>query len=208
MRNESMNLAKSLLLFSLLSISPLALAQDNKTLTDFNENRQEINRKGMLVLGAWGLGNVLVSGAMLFRTDGIDKRFHTMNVGWGAINLTIAAFSYKAALNSVDGLTLSETLKEQNFIQQVLLFNAGLDLAYIATGFYLRERSLRFETGQPSKFENLRGFGNSLIMQGSFLFVFDLVMFMVHQNHRKTVLTPILDNITLSFNTVGVSFKF
>ena len=51
------------------------------------------------------------------------------------------------------------------------LFNAGLDVGYMATGAYLWERGIRKDS------RGLKGYGQSLILQGGFLFTFDLIMY-------------------------------
>jgi hypothetical protein len=72
-------------------------------------------------------------------------------------------------------LNFAESIREHESIRRILLFNAGLDVGYMATGLYLRERANRAENS-----ERLRGYGNSLLLQGAFLFTFDLIMFAVH----------------------------
>jgi hypothetical protein len=59
-----------------------------------------------------------------------------------------------------------------------------LDIAYISVGFLLRNMALNNQT----KAYQLNGFGNGLILQGSFLFAFDLTAYAVHHHHGKKVL--------------------
>ena len=61
----------------------------------------------MMILGGWALGNMAVSGILLGNTEpasksgwGVTKGYHQMNIGWNAVNLTIAGFGYLAALKS------------------------------------------------------------------------------------------------------------
>ncbi|MBY0425281.1 MAG: hypothetical protein K2Q22_06570, partial [Cytophagales bacterium] len=73
-----------------------------------------------------------------------------------------------------------ETITELNNMQKVYLFNGGLDFAYIATGFCLREWSQN-----NSQYQNvLLGFGNSLILQGGFLMAFDFAMVALHSSQN------------------------
>jgi hypothetical protein len=60
-------------------------------------------------------------------------------------------------------------------MKQVLLFNAGLDVAYIVGGAYLRERG----RSRPDKADQLRGYGKSIMVQGGFLLAFDLVNYVI-----------------------------
>ena len=47
----------------------------------FNTRRIETNRKAMLILGGWALGNMAVSGVKVGNTEGVSKGFHQMNIG-------------------------------------------------------------------------------------------------------------------------------
>ncbi len=64
--------------------------------------------------------------------------------------------------------------------QRLFLINGGIDVAYVATGFFLKYLAPKY----PKNEERLQGYGNSVILQGSFLFVFDLVMYGLHRNLR------------------------
>ena len=97
--------------------------------------------------------------------------------------------------------TLSETVTEQHKIQKVLLFNTGLDLAYMATGVYLIERSKNDLENQ----DRWKGFGQGLILQGGFLFVFDIIQNQLHQKHGKK-LSHFLENINVSVSPLGFSY--
>ncbi|MCK7526178.1 MAG: hypothetical protein MZV64_55535 [Ignavibacteriales bacterium] len=93
--------------------------------------------------------------------------FISLMLCWNVVNLGIAAFGYFNAVNSdPSSMTNLEIIKDFNSLQNLLLLNAGLDVAYIATGFYLKERSKN-----SSSSERLRGYGNSLLLQGGFLLV-------------------------------------
>ena len=80
------------------------------------------------------------------------------------------------------------------------MINAGLDLAYIGTGAWLTQKS-KTTTKKP---ERLEGFGNSLLMQGGFLLLFDGIMFAVHNHHGK-ILNKKLDNISIAAGLLGFS---
>ena len=60
-------------------------------------------------------------------------------------------------------------------MKQVLLFNAGLDVAYFVGGAYLRERS----TTRPDRADQLQGYGKSVMLQGGFLLAFDMVNYVI-----------------------------
>jgi hypothetical protein len=81
-------------------------------------------------------------------------------------------------------LSLSQTLSEQQKTERIFLFNTGLDIAYMTSGFLLRSMALN----NQAKADQLNGFGNGLILQGSFLFAFDLTAFAIHHRQGKQVL--------------------
>lgn len=173
-------------------------------LVSINEKRINTNKKAMLVLGGWGAGNLATGFLLMGQADGSTKHFHQMNAGWGAINLGLATFSYLAsAKTDPASFNTFQTFEEQHKIQKILLFNAGLDLAYITGGLYLRERSNN-PSGNP---ERLRGFGESIILQGSFLFVFDLAVFLLHRRQNQS-LQVLLEGLSFHGNGLGWRMAF
>jgi len=132
--------------------------------------------RGLAVLSAWVVANLVVSGGFLSRADRRHEGyyFHGMNVGWGFVNAALACWGVlQLQFSAPAGLVLAEVFRRQLFNENLFLLNAGLDVAYVMTGFYLR--ALAAAPGQlhPAR---LRGFGRSLWVQGGFLLVFDAVM--------------------------------
>ncbi|MGB3180541.1 MAG: hypothetical protein WBB45_04085 [Cyclobacteriaceae bacterium] len=166
----------------------------------FNERRLQITRTGMLVLGGWAIANLAGNPLLGRGATGTDKYFYQMNTYWNVVNLGLAGFGYYGAATADPGsFTLAETMREQFGIEKLLLVNAGLDVAYIAGGYYLRERGDRLDE------DRWRGYGRSLILQGGFLLAFDAVLFYILNNHGKA-----LDTIITSFRPVpgGLSFAW
>jgi len=142
-----------------------------------NRRRLDINRKGMGALLGWAAGNIGV-GAYGWATAERDRAryFHQMNLMWNGVNAAIGGLGLTQALNEdPEGLNTVETIEKTRSMQQILLFNAGLDVAYVAAGFWLRER------GENRGDARLSGYGDSLLVQGGFLFAFDLVLWGLHQ---------------------------
>jgi hypothetical protein len=153
--------------------SPLA-ANANLTLQDQWQNLLRKEQSGMLVLGSWALVNIGSGLILQGRYQDERRHFHTMNVGWNAVNLGLAGLGYFRAKN-MQNKPVDEYTYAKHYIgtRQTLLLNSGLDLAYMVAGWGLIERSRR-----PEKQSNqLLGFGQSLILQGAFLFIFDLAFF-------------------------------
>lgn len=115
------------------------------------------------------------------------------------VNLVIAGFGYYNALNAGSDLTLLETFAEQKGIENILLLNAGLDVGYMLGGLYLLERSKNVSKRQ----DMLKGFGQSIMLQGGFLFAFDVIMVIVHRNNWKSF-TPIIDSMIMENGKVGL----
>jgi hypothetical protein len=174
-------------------------AQNQIRLLD--ELRVQNQKSGMLVLGSWATINILSSLSLNTRSSGSNRYFHQMNGYWNAVNLMIAAGGFWSA-RLVDPSFL-DVLSEQDKMENILLFNAALDIGYMIGGAYLIERSKRgFSNSQ-----RLKGYGQSIIMQGGFLFVFDLIMIhFMHQNHLRIL--HLTERFSLSLHNSGLSIYF
>ena len=150
----------------------------------FSEQRIRHQKTLGLALGSYALANIAVGSiaAGLVRHSGATgetKYFHRMNVYWNLFNLGIAGAGLLGSRNrNTDGETLGEAIRQHQNMKQVLLFNAGLDVAYVVGGAYLRERG----DNKPDKRDQLRGYGKSVMLQGGFLFAFDLVNYLIFKN--------------------------
>lgn len=195
---------KQLLLISTLLCWGQLLWAQSTPLYDFNQQRLERQQTGMLVLGSWAVVN-LAGGLLLSqKTEGSEHYFHLMNAGWNGVNLAIAGLGYFTALKADPAqFDLYQSLQEQHQFQKVLLFNAGLDIAYVAGGFYLMERSKNATT----KPERLHGFGRSLILQGGFLFAFDLANHLINRSYNKR-LAPMLSILDGQEACLGFVLQF
>ena len=131
------------------------------------------------------------------------KHFHQMNVIWNMVNLGIAIPSYLNAKKQSSNLSFFQTYNEQRRTEKIFLMNAGIDIAYISSGLILNSESKYHKDKSPL----LKGFGHSLILQGSFLLIFDLVSYGIHNKNYKKNLAPILKKIDLSDNGIGIKFK-
>lgn len=193
-----------LILFALLC-STIGFAQSSSDLLLINQDREMLNQKSMLFLGGWSVANIAFSGAMMTQTDESDFYFHQMNVAWNAVNLTIAGFGYwNSKRAKIADYDLSKTIKEQRKIQNILLINSGLDVAYMAAGWYLLDRADQSEDNSNL----MKGYGQSLLLQGGFLLAFDLVQYGLHFR-RNTVLNSFADNIQIQVgNGIGLRYRF
>ncbi|WP_084443799.1 DUF6992 family protein [Hymenobacter roseosalivarius] len=169
----------------------------------FDAERAALDRRGMYVLGAWAVSNVGASGARYFATTGSEKYFHQMNVGWGAVNLALAGVSFLGSSRAPSS-DRAATTKAQLRTENIYLLNTGLDAAYIMGGFYLKERARTRPTQRRQ--DQLKGYGQSLLLQGGFLLAFDGVMFAAHHSHATQRLYPLLSNLRFGPGTVALVF--
>lgn len=132
------------------------------------------------------------------QTSGRTRYVHQMNAMWNVVNLGIAGFGYYGLQNQSTNLSLSETIREFHNFENILLFNAGLDVGYMALGAFLWERGLRKNSNR------LVGYGQSMILQGGFLFTFDLVLYFLSKNQSNLL----LENIQFTGNTLAISIPF
>ncbi|MFP4644939.1 MAG: DUF6992 family protein [Spirochaetales bacterium] len=169
----------------LLMLSPAAVAADERAATDGNRDR--IVRTGMTVLGGWATANIGAGLAgMALSEDSTQRGFWEMNAMWNTVNLGLAGWSLydqwrssSAGAASEAEVTDIETYREESHsFEKVLLFNAGLNFAYMAVGGWMWDRGSRGEgldAGGISA-DRLTGWGQSLVAQGAFLLGFDLTM--------------------------------
>lgn len=141
----------------------------------------------MALLGTWALLNLVVSGYLAKRAElrSEDYYFHLMNIGWNMVNALLAVWGIlRAHPAQVADMTLPESLADQFSFEKILLFNAGLDVAYVCIGSWLRARA----AASPDKPERLAGFGRSLWLQGGFLFLFDVGFYLVYHQYAAGLL--------------------
>lgn len=181
-----------------------AIAQTNE-LTAFNTERLQINKIGMIVLGGWALGNMATSGALLSNPSSNEQaHFYRMNIFWNVVNLGLAIPGLRhAMITDPAALSMVESTAEFNRMNKTLLINAGLDVAYVTGGFLMKEMAKT----RPKKQDILRGYGKSLVLQGGFLIVFDVVLYLALQSKSKG-LTSILDKVSITPESIGLVFKF
>ena len=150
--------------------------------TDFQKEFNSINENLMLSLGSYAVANFAISGAAYFSSeDEYAKRFHEMNVMWNTVNIGLALPGYIKARRGGAPMTRDEMLKAQKKTESIFLFNDVLDVGYIAAGIWMREVA----PNQSDQEDLFKGYGNSLILQGSFLLAFDALAYYIHHTHGK-----------------------
>ena len=164
-----------------------ALAQTLQT-TEFNQLRLQRTRNSMLVLGGWAVANIAVGAVAMGRGNAEQRAFQQMNLGWGIVNLGLAGAGWWTATHTDPAsFDLYNTVREHHRLQKILLFNAGLDVGYVAAGFWMQEKAKTVEKNA----EQWKGFGKSIVLQGAFLLVFDVSAFF-YLNGLESKLQPLI----------------
>lgn len=182
-----------------ISLSVTAFSQVG--LPQFNIERLKITRTGMEVLGSWGAANLISGGIGLATANGEAKYFHQMNLIWGVTNFVIAGTTFLSLRKRPTDISLSESVKQQVGIEKTFLINGGLDLVYISAGVYCLEKA-----NNSSNRDKYKGYGNSLLLQGGGLLLFDAFMYFINTNHGKQ-LYKLLDKVQFSGNSVGFVWR-
>lgn len=168
--------AKYTLLLVALLFGLSLTAQGN---TEVFKTSSDINRTGMMFLGGWALANFAYGGYEWGTNSGSRKYFGQMNVMWNIVNVSIAGFAlYQNYTTDFSLLTPEAMHSKHNQTTNLYLINAGLDILYAAGGWYMIHAA-----SKRNKYSDLlKGYGNSVILQASFLFAFDMIMFFIQKN--------------------------
>ncbi|MEZ4828965.1 MAG: hypothetical protein R3C61_22165 [Bacteroidia bacterium] len=166
----------------LLAVSIMHTACAQPDLSEINARRIQTTRNTMWVLGGWATANIASGLVLRPQAEAHLRYFHEMNIWWNVINLGLATGGFIGTLRQQPGdFDEWQTFREQQKTEQILLFNAGLDLAYITTGIFLTEKA----KNTPSDQLRLKGYGQSLMLQGGFLFLYDLSAFIIHKKQNQ-----------------------
>ncbi|WP_291855296.1 hypothetical protein [Marinilabilia sp.] len=170
---------------------------------EFYSTHLQCQNTGMFILGVWAVANIATGVYGWSRYGGDAKYFHQMNLFWNTVNLGIAGFAlYNNMQTGPLMFGVEEALDEARKIEKILLINSGLDVAYIGTGFLLRNLS----SNSDKRKDLLKGYGKSLILQGSFLLVFDLILYGVLHSSRMDFMEGI--SFSLEESYWGVSWCY
>lgn len=156
----------------------------------------------MKVLAAWAGVNIIQGNISATNAIGSDKHFFRTNAYWNIINLGIAGYGlWYAGQSAKKNYAGPENMLEQQKIEKILLKHAALNTVLVGTGLIMKERGARLNK------EKSTGIGNSLLVQGSFSVIFDLIQYL---NHRKNgqILRKEQGNwqLTSSLNGIGLSY--
>jgi hypothetical protein len=190
---------------SLLLLLMVSTAQGQSEYVEYYGQNLRINNIGMAVLGSWALANISIGAYGWSQNTGQRAYFHQMNLFWNTVNLTIAGIALYSNLTADYALLSGEELLEKQFkTQRLYLINAAVDVGYVSAGFLLKHLATKY----PKNELRLRGYGNSVILQGSFLFVFDLVMYGLLQSRRADFLQQVSLSPMQDAYGLALTFQF
>ncbi len=172
-----MRVLRFLLLGLLLASSALdaQVLQDSIAL-DCDVFRRKTEKRAMVMLSTWSALNLGTGFILSQQTSGWESRFHLSNALWNTVNASIAISSLLRMREERLSGNLVAAVNKLHSAEKAFLFNTGLDLAYMATGWYLTEASKN--QNEIERRDVFLGAGRSLMLQGGFLFVFDLACFL------------------------------
>ena len=195
----------------MLAVLVLALAgpprpapvQDQDQARRFNARRVAIHGGGMGVLTGWSLVNLGLGLGLGFTTDGPARHFHQMNAYWNTVNLALGVGGLVGVRREDRGLALPAAVSRARKHRSLFTWNGALDVLYVTTGAVL------WNLGQTREHERLIGYGASIMLQGGFLFAFDLTMAALHaRNLRRVAAAPIAGVLPGGGLTVGLRGAF
>lgn len=177
------------------------------SLDDINQTRTQYTRHGMLTFTTWTGVNLIGSTIGYFTTKGELKHFFEMNVYFNAVNAAIAVPGIIGAFRAKrTGIDFKQTVKKVQNTKTIYLVNGVLDLSYITAGFWLREAGKNPNRSNSAQ-TRFKGFGSSLIVQGSFLLIYDFIAYGFHTANGNK-LNEHWDTITLSpFTSSGIGIN-
>ena len=198
---------KKLLIFLLLQ-STVICAQPN--LEDIYQKSKKHTLNGMIAFNSWTFSNILANSIAFYQTSNETKYFCEMNVFFNIINAGIGVPGLIAAIKNHkknEQVDFERSFKSIQQLKTIYLVNAVLDISYVTSGFLLREMA----KNQANNMDRFNGYGNSLIMQGAFLLIYDFVMFGIHQANGKK-LDEFWKRVKLSplgpENQLGLSIRY
>lgn len=186
------------------STSRIQIDQSNTILADIQLRQTNFNKTAMISLNSWAVGNIAYGTIANFQTTGEAKYFHQMNAIWNVVNLGIGIPGIIGAYKDRSQMTFEELYKTQKRMETIYLFNAGLDVAYITAGVASRLYANQL-TG--TNYYRFKGYGSSLIMQGGYLFLHDLAMYILLKTNT-TLFDHQWRQVKLTYTGTSIRLKF
>ena len=154
-----------------ISLTSAVKSQDSTSIHDLSYKKQQ---QSLSLLSSWSVGNLILSPIAtknLFSPSTTNEYFHQMNFSWNLLNVGIAGLGHiivnKDSKKPWDIQTLHFKKKKA---EKSIIINMGLDLAYMVTGFIIKNNLAESSMN--------KGYGNSIILQGGYLLFYDAIFLM------------------------------
>jgi hypothetical protein len=198
---------KNAIFIPLLFVATAIFAQQN-----FNDSiaisRTRLTQHAMVTLGSFAAANIATGFIAANNNSGEARYFWQMNAYWNFFNLGIAGLGYIGTFKALDRkYSFADNYKAQKSIERLYMVNFGLDIVYITGGILLRAKGNSETTAHLQ--DQFKGYGTSIIAQGSFLLLMDGVMVMLH--HKNTLrLGDRMKNVAINVGVgaMAVSYAF
>jgi hypothetical protein len=157
----------------LIYSSFILISQDSIFIRKKFQNNQS---SALKILGSWSTLNLIVSPIYLTHiknrggASSSAEYFNKMNFNWNLVNGGIClAGTFKSKTLKNKSWNNKEVTNSIIKLKKTLFINMGLDISYLLAGVILK----KVAPNNSLRRHQYTGFGNSLITQGGFLFVFD-----------------------------------
>lgn len=123
---------------------------------------------GMCVLSFWSITNIYLWRKNKSQRSSLKFYFWQMNGLWNIINLIIAVVA--SIIVGINITRYNTNTNLQSIQIKIIAANILLDLIYVTVGLIIERR------GKKNTNLRLRGYGESIQLQGAFLFCFDSML--------------------------------
>lgn len=156
-------------------------------MSDWNKKQDQFDlytfqRRTLPVLLGWAAGSI-VAGGLWWRSSqqwlrGLGSQF----LGWGLIDGLIALFGLRSAIENTTKfgqgeISSTEMQTQTQRFERILWVNTSLDIGYLLFGGWFINRA----RGNDQR----RGIGWGIILQGGFLFIWDLLLLLLLRLKRN-----------------------
>ncbi len=175
---------------ALALITSASAAPNDVALTRWQRAHRHTQIAGNSVLTGWAALNIAggVAGALTIRSD---ARFaYQAHAAWNSVNLALGITGLvNAARRRPAASTLAQAREVNRRAQRVFFANAMADLGYITAGV------ITSIVGQRVASRRARRYGEAVIVQGAWLFGFDLAMLIAHDQLARGRLGGRIDRL-------------
>lgn len=144
----------------------------------FHEEFYQTQQKSLLLLTGWSVGNLALSPFLannfkVFRNNFVGDvsskdYFHQMNFNWNLLNVGIVGMSHFLVYKDQrKPWNIQELSMKKKKAEKSIIINMGLDVAYMIFGLLIKHSDKNLPVNQ--------GYGNSLILQGGYLLLYDAI---------------------------------